>query len=88
MRIKTVRFRQYTAYSENKRNYAFRRIRGVKRSVFGVNAEWNGAFLAIVYSRKSDYIWGFNTYLNKIFEILDLGLVYYWMMPKNVKNEL
>jgi hypothetical protein len=32
MRSKTVRFRQYTAYSEKKRK------RGVKRCVFGENA--------------------------------------------------
>ncbi len=61
----------------------FRRIRGVKRCVFAENAEWNGAFSAKTrYSQKSGYVLGFNTYLNKIFEILGLGLVYYWMMPK------
>jgi hypothetical protein len=44
----------------------FRRIRGVKRSVFAENAEWNGAFSAItLYSRKSGYELGFNTYLKK-----------------------
>ncbi len=62
----------------------FRRIQGVKRSVFAENAEWNGAFSPKTrYSRKSGYVLGFKTYLNKIFEILGLGLVYYWMMPKN-----
>ncbi len=62
----------------------FRRIRGVKHSVFTENAEWNCAFSAITRcSRKSGYVLGFNTYLNKIFEILGLGHVYYWMMPKN-----
>jgi hypothetical protein len=56
----------------------FRRICGVKRSVFAENAELNGAFSAITrYSRKSGYVLGFNTYFNKIFEILGLGLVYY-----------
>ncbi len=65
----------------------FRRIRGVKRNVFAENVEWNGAFSAITrYSRKSDFVRGFNTLLNKIFEILDLGLVYYWMMPKNCEK--
>jgi hypothetical protein len=54
----------------------FRRIRGVKLSVFAENAELNGAFSAITrYSQKSGYVQGFNTYLNKIFEILGLGLV-------------
>jgi hypothetical protein len=56
----------------------FRRTIGVKRSVFAKNAELNGAFLAITrYSRKSSYVLGFNTYLNKIFEILGLSLIYY-----------
>ncbi len=65
----------------------FRRIRGVKRSVFAENAEWNGAFSAITrYSRESSYVLGFNTYLNKIFLFLGLGLVYYWMMPKNCEK--
>ncbi len=65
----------------------FRRIRRVKRSVFDENAEWNGAFSAITqYSRKSSYALGLNTYLNKIFEILGFGLVYYWMMPKNCEK--
>ncbi len=27
-------------------------------------------------------------FIFKILEILDLGHVYYWMMQKNVKNEL
>jgi hypothetical protein len=46
----------------------FRRIRGVKRGVFAKNAEWNGAFSAItLYSRKSGYVLGFNTYFNKTF---------------------
>ncbi len=63
-----MRFRQYTAYSEKKRNYAFS----------GEYTEWNGAFLAItLYSQKSRNVLGFNTYLNNIFEILGLGLVYY-----------
>jgi hypothetical protein len=66
----------------------FRQICGVKRSVFAVSAEWNGAFsLKTQYSRKSDYVLGFNTYLNKIFEILGLGLVFYWMMPKNWEKQ-
>ncbi len=65
----------------------FRRIRGVKRSVVAENAGWNGAFSAITrYSRKSSYVLGFNTYLNKIFLILGLGLVYYLMMPKNCEK--
>ncbi len=65
----------------------FRRKRGVKRSVFAENAEWNGVFSAITrYLRISSYILGFNTYLNYIFEILGLGLVYYWMMPKNCEK--
>jgi hypothetical protein len=35
-------------------------------------------FSAIMwYSRKSGYVLGLNTYLNKIFEILGLGFVYY-----------
>ncbi len=65
----------------------FRRIRGVKRSVFAENAERNGAFSAKTrYSRKSGYVLVFNTYLIKILEILGLGLVYYWMMPKNCEK--
>ncbi len=65
----------------------FRRKREIKRSVFAENAEWNGAFSAITrYSRRSSYVLGFNTYLNYIFEILGLGLVYYWMMPKNCEK--
>ncbi len=65
----------------------FWQIRRVKRSVFAKNAELNGAFSAIMrYSRKSGYVLGFNTYLNKILEILGLGLVYYWMMPKNCEK--
>ncbi len=65
----------------------FRRIRRVKRSVFAENAEWNGAFSAITrYLQKSGYVLGFNTYFNKIFLILGLGLVYYWMMPKNCEK--
>ncbi len=65
----------------------FRQIRGVKHSVFPKNAEWNSAFSAITqYSRKSGYVLEFNTYLNKIFEILGLGLVYCWMMPKNCEK--
>ncbi len=65
----------------------FRRIRGVKRSVFAVNAERNGAFSAKMrYSRKSGYVLVFNTYIIKIFEILGLGLVYYWMVPKNCEK--
>jgi hypothetical protein len=38
------------------------------------------------YLRKSGYVLGFNTYLNKIFEIRGLGLVYYWMMPRNCEK--
>ncbi len=65
----------------------FRRIRRVKRSVFAEKAEWNGAFsVKTRYSRKSGYVLGFNTYLNKIFEILGLCLIYYWMMPKNCEK--
>jgi hypothetical protein len=65
----------------------FRWIRGVKRSVFAENAELNGAFSAITrYSWKSGYVLGFNTYLKKIFEILGLYLVCYWMMPKNCEK--
>ncbi len=65
----------------------FRRIHWVKRSIFAKNAEWNGAFSAITqYSQKSGYVREFNTYLNKIFEILGLGLVYYWIMPKNCEK--
>jgi hypothetical protein len=65
----------------------FRQIRGVKRSVFGEYAEWNGAFsVKTRYSGKSGFVLGFNTYLNKIFEILCLGLVYYWTMPKNCEK--
>ncbi len=65
----------------------FGRIRGVKRSVFAENAEWNGAFSAItLYSRKSGYVQGFNAYFNINFLILGLGLVYYWMMPKNYEK--
>ncbi len=87
MRSKTVRFRQYTADSEKKRNYAFQRIREVKCSVLAENAEWNGAFSGITwYSRKSGYVLVFNTYLIKIFEILGLGLIFYWMMPKNCEK--
>jgi hypothetical protein len=56
----------------------FRRIRGVKRSVFAETAELNSAFSAITqYLRKSGYVLGFNTYLKKLSEILGLGLVYY-----------
>jgi hypothetical protein len=56
----------------------FRQIRGVNRSVFAENAELNGAFSAIMrYLQKYGYVLGFNTYLNKIFLILGLGLVYY-----------
>jgi hypothetical protein len=56
----------------------FRQIRGVKCSVFAENAELNSAFSAITrYSQKSGYVLGFNTYLNKIFEILGLSIVYY-----------
>jgi hypothetical protein len=65
----------------------FRRIRGVKRSVFAKNAEWNVAFWAITrYSQKSGYVLGFNTHLYKIFEILGLSLVCYWIMPKNCEK--
>ncbi len=65
----------------------FWRIRGVKRSVFAENAKWNGAFSAKTrYSQKFGYVLVFNTYLIKIFEILGLGLVYYWMMPKNCEK--
>jgi hypothetical protein len=65
----------------------FRWIRGMKRSVFAKNAEWNGEFSAITgHSRKSGYVLGFNTYFNKIFLILGLGLVYYWMMLKNCEK--
>jgi hypothetical protein len=66
----------------------FRRIRGVKRTVFAENTGWNGAFSVITqYSRRSGYVLGINTYINKIFEILGLGLVYYWMMPKNGEKQ-
>ncbi len=65
----------------------FWRIRGVKRIVFAENAERNGAFSAItLYSRKSGCVLGFNTYFNKFFLILRLGLVYYWVMPKNCEK--
>jgi hypothetical protein len=57
----------------------FWQICGVKHSVFaqkrGVK---NGAVLVKKrFLRKSGYVLGFNTYLNKIFEILGLCLVYY-----------
>ncbi len=65
----------------------FWRIRRVKHSVFAENTEWNGVFSAKTqYSWKSGYVLGFNTYLNKIFDILGLCLVYYWMMPKNCEK--
>jgi hypothetical protein len=65
----------------------FRRIRGVKPSVFAENAEWNGAFSAITrYSRKSGSVLGFIIFLNQIFLILGLSLIFYWMMPKNCEK--
>ncbi len=78
MRSKTVRFRQYTAYSEKKRNYAFsantrgetlrfRRQRGVKQCVFGDNA----VFTKIRLFRKILLT------IFKYFEILALGSIYY-----------
>ncbi len=75
-----MRFWQYTVQRIQRRSeiMRFRRIRGVKRSVFAENAELKGALSVITrYSRKSGYVLGFNTYLNKIFDILGLGLVYY-----------
>ncbi len=61
----------------------FRRISGVKRSVFAENAEGNSAFLAITqYSQKYDYVREFYTSFNKICESLDLGLVFYCLMLK------
>jgi hypothetical protein len=65
----------------------FRRISGVKRSVFAENAEWNGAFSAITrYLRKSDYVREFYTSFNKIFESLDHGHVFYLMVPKKLEK--
>jgi hypothetical protein len=55
----------------------------MKLSIFTENAELNGVLLAITrYSWKFDYVQDFYTKFNKIFGILDLGLVYYWMMPR------
>ncbi len=73
-----MRFRQYTVYSEMKRNYAFsadmwgetlrfRRKRGVKRCVFGDNA----VFTKIRLFRRI-----LLTILN-YFEILALGPIKY-----------
>ncbi len=82
-----MRLRQSTAYSLKKRIYAFSansrnktkcfcRKRGIKRCVFGENA---------VYAK----IWLCKRILNlifKILEILDLGHICYWMMPKKFEK--
>jgi hypothetical protein len=78
MRSKTVCSRHYTRTQRRSGIMCFRRIRGVKRRVFAENMERNGVFSEIMwYSRKFNYVQGFNR-LNKIFEVLGLGLVFYW----------
>jgi hypothetical protein len=73
-----VRFWQYTAYSEKKRNYVFsantrgetlrfRQKRGVKRCIFGDNA---------VFTKIRLY-WRILLTILKYFEILALGPIYY-----------
>ncbi len=88
------------AFSAKARSYTnrCRRKCGVKLCAFGsiqriqrrseiMRFKWNGAFSTITqYLRKSSSVLGLNTYLNKIFLILGLGLVYYWMMPKNCEK--
>jgi hypothetical protein len=83
MRNKILCFRQYTVYSEKKWNYAFspnmwsetkhfRRKHRLKQCVFCNNV----VFVKILLCTRI-------LHLIKIFwEILDLSLVYYWMMPK------
>jgi hypothetical protein len=82
MRSGTVRFRQYTAYSEKKQQ-----VRGVKCSVFAENTELNGTFLAITrYSRKSDYVQDFTLNLTKFLNFWTSALSSNGRCQKNVKN--
>ncbi len=74
MRNKTCAFGSILRIQRRSGTMRFLQICGVKQSVFAENAKLNSVFSAIMlYSRNSDYVLG----LNKIFDILDLGLVCY-----------
>ncbi len=56
-RVKLSAFGSIQRIQRRNKIMRFRRISGVKRSVFAENAELNGAFLAIMqYLRNSDYV--------------------------------